>query len=208
MRRRRSAQPESLTSLLDVLFILVFATVVQLAVSRTGGDDPAAAAAPPPPPDAGVPVAAEADGGVAAPADTGLLRRRAIGELTRSLEGRAAVVVRIGADGVLRALDGDGGAAVALGAPLLERVPDPDVALAYLGDRSSDMRVCRIVALRLGLADLRGYLVVIAPDVSLEQLPVALVAGLRRDAERCLQEQQGAAVVVDPTTAIAPAEEP
>jgi hypothetical protein len=207
VRRRRSAQPESLTSLLDVLFILVFATVVQLAVSRSGGDEPVAAA-PPPPPDAGVPVAAEADGGVTAPADTGLLRRRAIGELTRSLEGRAAVVVRVGADGVLRALDGDGGAAVALGAPLLERVPDPDIALAYLGDRSSDMRVCRIVALRLGLADLRGYLVVIAPDVPLVQLPVALVAGLRRDAERCLQEQQGAAVVVDPSTAIAPAEEP
>jgi hypothetical protein len=206
MTRRRSARPESLTSLLDVLFILVFATVVQLAVSGTG--DGETAAAPTTPPDAGVPVAAEADAGVAAPAATGALRRRAIGELTRSLEGRSAVVVRVGADGLLRALDGDGGAAVALGAPLLERVPDPDVALAYLGDRSSDMRVCRIVALRLGLTDLRGQLVVIAPDVPLEQLPVALVAGLRRDAERCLLEQQGAAVVVDPSTVIAPAEEP
>jgi hypothetical protein len=203
MRRRRGARPESLTSLLDVLFILVFASVVQVAASR-GNEEVSAAAAPPP--DAGVAAVETIDAGVAAPADTGALRRRAIGELTRGLEDRAAVVARVGVDGVLRGLDGDRG--VALGVPLLERVPDPDIALAYLGDRSSDMRVCRIVALRLGLADLRGHLVVIAPDVPLEQLPVALVAGLRRDAERCLAEQQGVAVVVDPSTAIAPAEEP
>jgi hypothetical protein len=207
MRRRRSAQPESLTSLLDVLFILVFASVVQVAVSRGKGDEVEAAAAPAPPEaDAGVAVVETIDAGVAAPAETGALRRRAIGELTRGLEDRAAVVARVGVDGVLRGLDGDRG--VALGVPLLERVPDLDIALAYLGDRSSDMQVCRIVALRLGLADLRGHLVVIAPDVPLEHLPVALVAGLRRDAERCLSEQQGVAVVVDPSTAIAPAEEP
>ena len=201
MRRRRSAQPESLTSLLDVLFILVFASLVQLAASGEKKEEEVVAAVVP---DAGVPAAPVAPE-LAPPSE---LRQRALGELTRALEGRKVIVARIAVDGTLRALEHDSGT-VALGVPLLERVPDPDVSLAYLGDRSAELRVCRAIALRLGLPSLRDQLVVIAPDAPLPDLTVALAAGLRRDAERCLTEQQGVAVVVDATAVTAPpAEEP
>jgi hypothetical protein len=204
MRRRRGAQPESLTSLLDVLFILVFASLVQLAAA--GEKEAAAPAAPVP--DAGVAVAEgdAVDAGPPPPEGRVVLRERALSALARQLEARRAVVARIAPDGTLRALEHDGGT-MALGVPLLERVPDPDIALAYLGDRSPELRVCRAIALRLGLRDLRDQLVVIAPDAPIGSLTVALVAGLRRDAARCLEEQQGVAVVVD-ATATAPAEEP
>jgi len=206
VRRRRSNQPESLTSLLDCLFILIFAVLVHLAAmgEQARAAEPAVAATPVPP---------DADAGVAAPAPASppaghtALRQRALVELTRALEGRTAVVARVSPDGTLRALE-LGDRTVQLSVPLLERVPDPDIALAYLGDRSAELRVCRVAALRLGTGDLARYLVVIAPDVPLSNLTVALVAGLRRDAERCLAEQQGVAVVVDPAAASAPAEVP
>jgi len=205
--KRRGTQPESLTSLLDVLFILVFAALVHLAAvgEQVRAAPPAAASARTPAPDAGV---AGIDAGIAPalPAGHAELRERALIELTRALEGRTAAVARVSPDGTLRAVE-LGDRTVELGVPLLERVPDPDIALAYLGDRSGELRVCKVVALRLGVTDLRRYLVVIAPDVPLSGLKVALVAGLRRDAERCLAEQQGVAVVVDSSAAV-PAEVP
>lgn len=187
--------------MLDVLFILVFAALVQLAArteSRDARDAAATAAtaappAPATPPDAGVP---DATPPPPVPADRAALRDAALAALTRELEGRPAVIARIGADGTLSAVELDDHR-IELGVPLLEQVPDPDVAVAYLGDRLSELRICRLLVLRTGLADLRGRLVVIAPDRPLDQLAVALVAGLRRDAERCQREQQGAAVVVD-----------
>ena len=91
-----------------------------------------------------------------------------------------------------------------LDSPLLEHSPDPDIALAYLGDRAAELRICRIVAVHLGLADLANHLVILAPEKALADLPHALVEGLRRDVERCLRDQQGLAVIVDPS-AVAPA---
>ena len=87
---------------------------------------------------------------------------------------------------------------IPLDVPLLEHNPDPDIALAYLGDRSAELRVCRLVSLHVGVADLTNHLVIIAPDARNADLPHALYEGLRRDVSRCLTEQRGLAVVVDP----------
>lgn len=194
MRRRQIPQPSSLITLVDVLFVLTFAALVQAAAARdkaAAAEDAAAEPTPPPAPapDAGVaPVVA---------AELTALRARALADLAADLEGRPAVVARVSKDGVLTTLE-LADRRIELGVPLLERVPEPDIVVAYLGDRSADLRICRIAVLRLGVTDLSEHLIVISPDVPLADLTVALVAGLRRDAERCLAEQGGAAVVVDP----------
>ncbi len=191
MRRRQVAPPTSLTSLIDVLFILVFATVIHSVASKRAADQLAVADEPPLP--------SAVDAGVAPMVAPGLtvLRERALADLAADLEGRPAVVARVSSDGVLTALELPD-RRIELGVPLLERVPEPDIVVAYLGDRSAELRICAIAVLRLGVADLSEHLIVISPDVPLADLTVALVAGLRRDAERCLAEQRGAAVVVDP----------
>jgi hypothetical protein len=176
--KRRPAPAPNLTSLLDVLFILIFATLVQLAGRREVTE---AAAAPPVTPAPPQP-----------PAEVVALRARAVAELS----GRPTLIARIRADGTLTRLESEA-KSVDLDVPLLEHVPDPDVAVAYLGDRSADQRLCRIAALHLGLADLAGYLVVFSADVPLAELPHALFDGLHHDADRCLVEQHGVAVVVD-----------
>jgi len=86
-----------------------------------------------------------------------------------------------------------------LDAPLLEHSPDPDVAIAYLGDRTAELRICHVAALHLGAADLGRYLVIVAPDVRLVDLPHALFDGLHRDLDRCLTDQRGVAAIVEPT---------
>lgn len=192
MRRRRPAvQYAPLTSLLDVLFIIVFAALVQASAVRRAPADDGATARPAPP-------AAAAT----IPAEAAELHRRAVATLEADLRDRRPVIARIAADGTLRAIEADG-EVVALGLPLVERDPDPDVALRYLGDRSAELRLCALVALRLGRADLGDALVVIAPDAPLAELTVALVGGLRRDVERCAADRHGLAVIVEPAVAAA-----
>ncbi|HLL21878.1 MAG TPA: hypothetical protein VK427_07095, partial [Kofleriaceae bacterium] len=85
----------------------------------------------------------------------------------------------------------------ALDVPLVEHSADPDAALAYLGDRSAELRVCRIVAVHLGVADLSKHLVIIAPTVRLPDLVRALHRGLHEDLLRCA-DQRGIATIVAP----------
>jgi hypothetical protein len=195
------------TSLLDVLFILVFASLIHGAslenqAARAAVEEPAPAPAPPPAaPDAGP---AEADPAEEAARDADDLRRAALAQVIVGLEGRSPVVARIGRDGELRALErmSDGRlTSKPLGVPLVERVPDPDVALVYLGDRRDGPTLCNLLRLHLGARDLSDALVIVAPEVPLEQLSVALARGLSRDAERCLADQRGVAVIVDPRAA-------
>jgi hypothetical protein len=189
-RRRQGAPAPNLTSLLDVLFILVFASLVH-AASRAGGDDEAAA----PPDDA--PPAPEAPPPPPPPPELAALRDHALAELRADLAGRPSVVVRIAADGVVTALE-LADRRIPVGVPLLEPVADADVELVYRGDRTAALRVCSIAALRLAVADLDDFLIVITTERTRLQLPVALNDGLRRDAERCLVDQRGIAVVIDP----------
>ena len=185
-RARRAARtPPDLTSLLDVLFILIFAALIRAAAA----DQNAQAASKPAPP--ALP---------AVPLDPTSLRARALSDLGSQLASRSAVVLRVSLKGTLTALD-VAGKPVALDTPLLEHSADPDVVVSYLGDRSAEQRLCRIAALHLGVADLENYLVIIAPETYLADLPQALFEGLHRDVDRCLTDQRGIAVIVDPTAA-------
>jgi hypothetical protein len=93
------------------------------------------------------------------------------------------VIVRVGADGRTTEPVIDS---------LLEPSPDPDVALSYRGD------ICALVHAHDPTLDLATSLVIIAPAVHLADLPHALYEGLRRDVDRCLQDQHGLAVIVEP----------
>jgi hypothetical protein len=139
------------------------------------------------------------------PPDLAALKTQAIAMIDKSLADRRPVVARVSAAGSLIAIEGDGGKRT-VDVPLLEEVRDPDVMVAYLGDRSADLRLCAQIALRLGVQDLAAYLVIVAPERPLADLPHALYDGLRRDAERCLVEQRGIAAVVDATPEAKPHE--
>lgn len=180
--RRHLRRPPDLTSLFDVLFIVVFAALIRAAAVEQ------AAAHPPAPPPPSAPVT---------PPAIAALRQRALADLEAELAARATLVVRIAGDGTIAALELDG-RRIALDAPLLEHSPNPDIVLAYLGDRSAELRVCRIAALHLGAAELSRYLVIFAPALPLADLPHALFDGLHRDLDRCLIEQHGLAALVDP----------
>jgi hypothetical protein len=181
--RRHFRRPPDLTSLFDVLFIVVFAALIRAAAVEQ------AAAKPPAPPAPSAP---------ATPPAVAVLQKQALSALGADLAARTPVVVRITKAGSIDALD-VGATRLTLDAPLLEHSPDPDIVLAYLGDRSAELRVCRIAALHLGVAELSRYLVIIAPVMPLADLPQALYAGLHKDLERCLSEQRALAVIVDPT---------
>ncbi len=197
MRRRGSQPSGSLTSLLDILFIIVFASLVQ---STARGEERGVTAAEeeaPPVDDTAALVTP------AGPAPLAALREAAVSATKQHVETAPLVAVRVSADGTIVDVEW-AGETRALGLPLLERVPDPDIAVAYLGDRAPALRLCGVVAHELRVADLAGHVVVIAPAVPLGELSVALVAGLRRDVTRCQTEQQAMAVIVEPSM-IAPA---
>jgi hypothetical protein len=185
--RRRGRVPPDLTSLFDVLFIVIFAALIRAAAAQAEVDAaraPAPVAAPAPPPG---PV----------PLDPASLRGRAIAAVTAAVTARPTVVVRVTAAGSLVAIEAPG-RTVKLDTPLLEASADADVGVSYLGDRAADLRVCRVVAVQLGVADLSAYLVVVAPDRKLVDLPHALFDGLHRDIDRCGAEQRGVAALVEP----------
>lgn len=173
--------------MIDVLFILVFASLATAAAS-----DQALEALPPPaqaPEAAPVPVddtAPPLAPGYAEASEAGLALA------LRRLSDRGAVILRVSVDGRLVAVETDVGPVLEVGVPLLEAVPDRDVALAYLGDSSPNLQLCAIAR---RYTEIDGHLVVIAPERALVDLSVALVHGLRRDVERCVGAM---AVIVEP----------
>ena len=191
MRRRRVHRSPDLTSLLDVLFILIFASLIRTAAlqnaeaNQAPPDKPVIATPPPP------------------PADVAALRTRALANLDQQLASRKPLVIRISSQGVIVAVEADG-KKLPLDVPLLEHSPDPDISVAYLGERSAELRVCRVAALHLQAPNLAGYLVIIAPATALADLPHALHQGLHRDLDRCLTDQRGLATIVDPAALTTP----
>ena len=183
--RRRVHRTADLTSLLDVLFIIVFVALIRASATKQVAAEPA----PKPVLPAPLPPAPQ----VAA------LRAAALANLHDDLEGRTAVVVRISAEGAITALE-LGADKRPLDVPLLEFSADPDAALSYLGDRSAELRVCRVVAVHLGVPDLSKHLVIVAPAVALADLKRALHRGLHEDLLRCLADQRGIATIVDPAS--------
>lgn len=185
MRNRRHAyRRPDLTSLFDVLFIIIFASLIRAAAVQN-----AAAKAPDPAPAAPVKPSP--------PADVAALRTKALADLDKQLATRTPLVIRVSEKGIATGLEVDG-KKTPLDVPLLEHSPDPDVAIAYLGDRSAELRLCRIAAVHLNVPDLAKYLVIIAPVLPLTDLPHALYVGLHADLDRCFSEQRGLATIVPP----------
>ncbi len=173
-RRKAPLAPSSLTSLVDVLFILVFAALVQRSSVATGaqreGDQAAAA---------GAEIATEErePEPVAAPRwrpppQVEALRQAAISQFAASLQERPAIIARVSARGVLTSIEvasggvadaltagagaagstsrgGDGRRALAMELPLLEPVEDADIGVGYVGDRDERQRLCAVIAARL-----------------------------------------------------------
>jgi len=193
MRSRRHAyRRPDLTSLFDVLFIIIFASLIRAAAVEN-----AAAQAQKPPPAPVAPVAP------LTPPDLAALRTRALADLEIQLATRSPLVIRVSGKGTVDAIE-IAGKNIPLDVPLLEHSPDPDLGVAYLGERSAELRVCRIALVQLAVPDLAPYLVIVAPAVALADLPHALYVGLHRDIERCLAEQRGLATIVDPTAMVMP----
>lgn len=181
-RRRHVRVPPDLTSLFDVLFIVIFAVLIRGAALQQAAAKTAEPPTPGPPPP---------------PQPASALKAKALAQLDAQLAARPTVIARISKAGTLTMLE-SGDKRIPLDVPLLEHSPDPDIALMYLGDRSAELRVCKLVALHVQIADLADHLVIIAPDARSADLPHALYTGVRRDVERCQIEQRGLAVVVEP----------
>lgn len=225
MRRRRRKRASELTSLIDVLFILLFASLVQARdtmnreepadtlVVDAGLPDAGPADAGPAdagPPDAGPPDAAPdvqpGDDGTS-PA-TGPHRehaRRLSALVAGAVHGRDAFVVEVAATGyaveIRRWRDGALLQRQAVQHRLVAVPPDRTSEFPeYLGVNQPWMRLCPLVL--AGLAqpqpDLGRALVVITVDAPLGDLSLALRDGLERDVALCLQDAGGIAILLDP----------
>jgi len=184
-RKRRVRRPPDLTSLFDVLFIVVFVALIRAAAAEqavaAAEEPPPALVKPAPPP---------------VPADVATLKQQALSNITAELAGRTPLIVRISETGVITQVELDG-KKLALDLPLLAHDPDPTIRIAYQGDRSAQLRACRVAALQLGV-DLAKYVVIFAPARAKVDLPHALIAGLERDVARCLADQRAIATIVEP----------
>ncbi|MGE0870737.1 MAG: hypothetical protein AB7P03_19380 [Kofleriaceae bacterium] len=190
--RRHVRRPPDLTSLFDVLFIVVFAALIRAAAAQQALAAATASAPSKPPPPAPI-----------TPPDVAALRAHALASLQTDLDARTPLVIRVSGTGTVELLEVSD-KRLPLDVPLLEHSPDPDIGISYLGDRSAELRICRIAAVHLGLPDLSRHLVIIAPARALADLSHALFEGLHRDLDRCLAEQRGLASLVDPAELAAP----
>lgn len=205
--KRHVRRPPDLTSLFDVLFLVVFVALIRAAAAQQEVERLTPPPAPPPKPAPPAPPPP--------PPEVLALRAKALANLDRDLERRTPLVVRISAQverdrvrGTISSLELDG-RTLALDVPLLADSSDPDVEVTYLGERSAELRVCRIAAVHLRLPDLSRHLIVIVPDRPFAELDraagsMALFGGLEDDVTRCFIEQRGIAALIDPAE-LAPA---
>jgi len=180
MRVRRSQRYSSLTSLVDVLFILLFASLVQqrrLAAATADAEptlegEPAEAA----PPDAGVPPG-QPD------SEPAVDLHAAARAIAARLDTKEVVFVAVDADGhVISVESGDQTREVHL--PLLRQTDDARVVV-YDAYDNARARLCRVVASVLGRSDLDGNLVLVTTTRPIRELSYALVRGLRHDVSAC-----------------------
>src|SRR5580704_3070045 len=107
--RRHRRVPPDLTSLFDVLFIVIFAALIRAAAAQ-------AQATPKPAPPAPSPVRL----------DPASLQARALAQLDTALRARPSIVLRVSAGGAITAIESTA-KTVAVNTPLVERSADPDV---------------------------------------------------------------------------------
>lgn len=185
-----------MTSLFDVLFILVFVSIINAALSRQDVEDLKAAVASQPTASASASASALT---APLPPSAQALQARAVADL----DARPAIVARVTDKSILRSLEA-GQKQVKLDVPLTEQVADEGLLVGYVGDRSSSLRICALAQLHLGITDLSPYLVIITSDVPFSDLPQTLVNGMQRDAYRCVEEQRATGILVDPSKVAPP----
>lgn len=227
MRRRRKKRSSELTSLVDVLFILLFAALIQARgvaapefVTETSGEpdhraaegSDAAASAP----DASVssdatspPDALPSDDAAIGDDGTNSYRARSLriaGDVASAIGDKPVAVVEIAARGQLEAItfwsNGVEQRRLELSYPLLENVPDFE--LDYRGNRNPRHQICAIVRDHLdepardaGVSS--GEMVVlITMDTPPGELPLALSRGLASDGKRCFNGFHGLAIMIQP----------
>ena len=223
MKSRQKRRIPELTSLLDTLFILVFAALIQ---ARAGSESTAAAeerlaaqeATEEVPSDAAADAGVEDDAGAAVP-DAGAEALAAQAERERIARSTAHFVGAIRSQGtILVVVSGEGYiASITQQTPeetlpaeelkikLLRDSEDPDVRLVYRGHEGKENRVCEVTRRELGLEpDLGRAVVVITADRPLADLPYSLVTGLADDAAACFDDANGLGILVDPGRAKLP----
>jgi hypothetical protein len=202
MRRRRGLKLPELTSLLDTLFIVVFAALIQARASaERAAAEPAPAAEvapeppPPPPPDAGVVPLDEIRAATARVVSA--IRNPDLILVVVSGEGHIASITRRWDERALPPGD--------LKIKLLRDSQDPDVRIAYRGREAREDRICALARRELGgEGDLGRAVVVITADRPLADMPYSLATGLIEDATTCLDDANGMGVLVDPGKATLP----
>ena len=222
MRRRRHKRASELTSLIDVLFILLFASLVQARDSMEREEAAGAlvvdaglpdAMPDAGPPDARPPDAGPADAAAAGPGDEAARvadvhrehARRLSALVAGAVHGREVFVVEVAATGyAVEIRHWREGALVRRQAVQhrLVAVPAdaPSEFAEYLGEDQPWQRLCPLVLASLAQPqpDLGRALVVITVDAPLADLSLALRNGLERDAALCLQDAGGIAILLDP----------
>ena len=213
------SRASSLTSLLDVLFILVFASLAQASAAlQQAHEQPAEFRADAGPTDAGPDDAGPRDAGFldAGPGDAepeppalptpAAVRERAYEQVLEQARGRELVLARIDAAGVLVSIEREGAPAIPVGVPLLAPAQDAKTALAslaYSGATDSGDGVCDLVRAALDVGSLERYLVVMATEAPTDELPESLFEGLSNTEPRdCLRTRAGLAVWVRAEMAI------
>lgn len=223
MRRRRRKRSSELTSLIDVLFILLFASLVQARqtieqepadslVVDAGVPDagPPDAGAPDAMPDAGPPDARSGDAGTSLAADTHRERaRRVSAGMASAVQGTEAFVVEVTATGyvveVARWRDGARTDRKFMQHRLVDVPPNHSSENpVYLAANQPWQRLCSLVLASLPepQPDLGGAVVFIAVDAPLGDLSLALWEGLKDDAGLCRQDANGIAILLDPANPI------
>ncbi|MCC6527488.1 MAG: hypothetical protein IT373_32880 [Polyangiaceae bacterium] len=196
---RPRRRPAELTSLLDVLFIISFAALIQVGATErepaaTTGHDQADAGAPPA--DAGALPADAAPPDASADSAALALAQR----LAAAIQTDELVLVAVSGAGEIVALERRGDHAQAPGIPLVRSSPDRDVQLEYLGDTSPELRLCPLVRRRVDPEGRLGrLLIVVSTTRPLGELPFTLANGIRTDVKQCLEDANGVALLIDPS---------
>lgn len=207
--RRRGIRYPALTSLLDVLFLLLFAALVQSAAlvedAGAGPQSEAVAVADPVVIDAGPADAGPID---AAVADDRPIVDRALVRAQRALRHKTPIVVRLGQNTVtgVERVDLSGQVErIPFLVDLLEPSTDPDVVIEYRGHADPQRRICNLVPQAFPDLAMQDALVIIAPPVAIDSLPVALVKGMMADVRHCAA--QGVTAVIEPDQTTEPSED-
>lgn len=220
MRRRRRQHAAELTPLIDVLFIVLFAALIQARVAmerapaaRTPIDAAPTDAAPA---DAGPTDAAPADAG---PSDAGsrdaapdaqsahLARALAVaGEVARAAKHRDVFIVELDRDGVITAMsrwrDGQELRRDLMRERLLRSVlpVESGLEVVYRSAADPSLRICPLVRARFApdAPDLAQALVLVVVDAPRAELPLALDHALEAYVRDCFGQAGGVAILFDP----------